>query len=230
MRCGSVGVVGDGLTHLFMQVRLHPRSRRRSPFRCPRSRSRSLPSDDGRGRVGVPVRTGPARFGDVGAGDLATTPGLGERDVGLGVDEAAVRGGKGVRAYVVLLDPGQSAAVSADWPWWTRGSRPMLQASAISTAQTDRPRSGGRLAAVEMWVNCTVNPVQPATSNSRSGRSIRGSRAASCFRRAARLTGSSTRSSGVSTGRSRPATVSIRTAALLGSRRRHRGRRRRAQR
>ncbi len=43
------------------------------------------------------------------------------------------------------------------------------------------------------------------------------SRAAACPRRASRLAGSSRRTSGVSTGRSRPSTVFTRTAVFRGS-------------
>jgi hypothetical protein len=43
----------------------------------------------------------------VGGGDLAAAPGLGERDVDLGVDEPGGGGGDRVAADVVLVGPGQ---------------------------------------------------------------------------------------------------------------------------
>lgn len=46
----------------------------------------------------------------VGGRDVAAAPGLGERDLALRLDHPAGRGGDGVAAQVVLVDPGQPAA------------------------------------------------------------------------------------------------------------------------
>ena len=66
----------------------------------------------------------------------------------------------------------------------TSGSRPILQASAISTAQRLVARSPTRDSRSLTWVNFAVNSVRVAISSRISGRSTRGSPSIHCLTQA----------------------------------------------
>ena len=79
----------------------------------------------------------------------------------------------------------------------TRGSRPVLQASASKTAHKVVGRSHALASASLAWVKALANPVRASISSNSSGRSTRGRRAMTASRRATRLFGSSICSSPV---------------------------------
>ena len=92
----------------------------------------------------------------------------------------------------------------------TKGSNPMLQASAIRTAQMLTARSPALESRSLIWVNFAVKSVRAAISSRISGKSARGSRAAISLRSRARLDGSSSLSGEVRTSSSLSSTFSTR--------------------
>ena len=77
------------------------------------------------------------------------------------------------------------------------GSKPVLQASASSTAQMLVATSPARAPPSLAWVNPAAKPVRACISNSNSGRSTRGIRASTAVLSATRLGGSSSLSRAV---------------------------------
>ena len=92
----------------------------------------------------------------------------------------------------------------------TKGSIPMLQASANRTAQMLTARSPALESRSLIWVNFAVKSVRAAISSRISGKSTRGSRAAISLRSRTRLSGSSSLSGEVRTSSSLPSAFSTR--------------------
>src|SRR5208337_5020626 len=96
------------------------------------------------------------------------------------------------------------ARLSAGWSVRTRGSKPMLQACAISPPHRLVVKSSTRAWRSLTCVKASAKPERAATSSMTSGRSIFGRRAETADCRAMRLGGRSSLSSGLSTSSSRP--------------------------
>ena len=135
----------------------------------------------------------------VGRGHFPATPSVRQRNLILRRNQVGIGSDQGLIADIVWLTQDNRSLRRAGISLCTNGSGPVLQASAINTAQRLVLKSAARAVRSVMCVKASVKPVRAAISSRISGKSTRGSLVATASRKAKSDGGSSSLSKGLKT-------------------------------